>query len=229
MTTSVSEAKVNHIRTTRLPQLTAALQAQYLQPGTPMYARVFKEEAVLELWVRANRTGLYQLFKTYPICAFSGQLGPKLKEGDLQAPEGFYEITQERLVPGSQYHLAMNIGFPNEYDMNQGRTGSKLMIHGDCKSEGCFAMTNAAIEEIYVLVEQSLKGGQQSVPVHVFPFRMTDENIQRYVTSQWLDFWLNIKHGYDLFEETRIPPAVQVLNTRYVFAPQVFIYRDEAV
>jgi murein L,D-transpeptidase YafK len=216
-------ARLNLIRSEKLPVLETQLAAKNLESGAPMYIRIFKEEGELEVWVRNNEAELYQPFRTYQICQMSGLLGPKQQRGDKQAPEGFYDITQDRLWPGSQYHLAMNVGYPNEYDRQHNRTGDKLMIHGGCKSEGCFAMTDDKIEEIYLLAEQSLLQND-TVPVHIFPFRMTDANMKRYQGSEWSPFWQNLKQGYDLFEENKFPPNVVANAGHYIFAPQVFIY-----
>ncbi len=217
-------AKLNLIRSEKLPALTSQLAAADLEPGAPMYIRVFKEEGELEVWVRNNNTVLYQPFRTYKICKHNPMLGPKQERGDLQSPEGFYDVTEDRLWPGSQYHLALNIGYPNEYDLQHNRTGDKLMIHGGCKSEGCFAMTDESIEEIYLLTEQSLLAGNETVPVHVFPFRMNRANMARYKGSQWLPFWAEMKQGYDLFEQNRFPPNVVAQGGHYLYAPQVFIF-----
>ncbi len=217
-------ARLNLIRSEKLPALTSELAAADLKPGAPMYIRIFKEEGELEVWMRNDPTGLYQPFRTYRICKEAANLGPKQTEGDMKSPEGFYDVTQDRLWPGSQYHLAMNIGYPNAYDEQHGRTGSKLMIHGGCKSEGCFAMGDNAIEEIYLLAEQSLLAGNDSVPVHIFPFRMTKANLNRHGDSRWLAFWENMKQGYDLFETHKFPPRVVAENGHYLFAPQAFIF-----
>jgi murein L,D-transpeptidase YafK len=217
-------ARLNLIRSQKLPQLETQLAAANLESAAPMYIRVFKEEGLLEVWVRNNTEELYVPFRTYKICAQNKTLGPKQERGDLQSPEGFYDVTEDRLWPGSQYHLAMNIGYPNELDLQHNRKGDKLMIHGGCKSEGCFAMTDASIEEIYLLAEQSLAAGNDIVPVHIFPFRMTTANMQRYKSSEWLPFWAELKQGYDLFEENRFPPNVVAQGGHYLFAPQVFIY-----
>jgi len=181
------------------------------------FIRIFKAEAELELWSRAEGETQYSLAKTYPICAWSGALGPKLKEGDGQSPEGFYFVTKNRLNPNSQFHLSFNLGFPNAYDRAHGRSGSYLMVHGACASIGCYAMTDAGIEEIYGAVEASLEAGQPFVRVHVFPFRMTDANMTRYRTHKWARFWANLKTGYDAFERTKIPPNTLVRNKTYVF------------
>ena len=181
------------------------------------YIRIFKAESELELWQRGATDDTYSLKKTYPICAWSGRLGPKLKEGDGQSPEGFYWVAKGSLNPNSSYHLAFNLGFPNEYDRTHGRTGSFLMVHGSCVSVGCYAMTNGGIEEIYRSVEHSLNAGQAGVRVHVFPFRMTAENMRVHTDHKWHRFWVNLKGGYDWFERTGRPPNVGVENQTYVF------------
>ena len=200
-----------------------AQQYANIHLGAPTYLRIFKQEAVLEAWLQDSDTGRYALFKTYPICNYSGVLGPKLQEGDKQSPEGFYEVSKEWMWPESKYHLAMNIGFPNEYDRAHKRTGSHLMIHGDCSSEGCYAMTDPQIEEIYVLVEQSLLAGNETVPIHIFPFRMTGINLAEHRGHPWMRFWINLKRGYDVFEETGIPPAVRVEDKLYMFSPDLLV------
>lgn len=217
VSTSSYLAKMNKIRDRNLPEVEKQVAAAHFELGAPLYLRIFKKEGTLEAWMQDRNTGLYNLYKSYPICTYSGGLGPKLREGDKQSPEGFYDIIEDRLWPGSQYHLAMNIGFPNEYDISHGRTGSYLMIHGGCKSDGCYAMTNKVIEEIYLLTEQSILAGNTSVPVHIFPFRMTHQNMVQYMDQPWTKFWLNLKQGYDLFERNYTPPIVQVSGGRYIF------------
>ncbi|GAA5484805.1 murein L,D-transpeptidase family protein [Haloferula sargassicola] len=199
------------------PGLTRDLEAQGLQFRDPVFIRAFKEERELELWVRDRESQKFVLFRTYPIAAASGKPGPKLAEGDRQVPEGFYFVSTSRLNPASKYHLAFNLGFPNEYDRMNGRTGSSIMIHGDQVSIGCLAMTDEKIEEIYTLVAAALERGQPFVRVHLFPFRMTDERMETENASEWAGFWRNLKQGYDLFEQTRVPPQVHVVNGRYTF------------
>jgi murein L,D-transpeptidase YafK len=191
------------------------LAAKGLGRGDPVFIRIFKEESALELWMRDDEG--WRLFEAYQICRWSGRLGPKLREGDRQAPEGFYEVSLPQLNPYSRHHLAMNIGFPNTFDRAHGRTGSFLMIHGGCASIGCYAMTDASVDDIYRLVEAALNGGQRRVPIHIFPFRMTEANIERHAASKWAGFWQNLKHGYDTFERGRLP-AVDVVNGRYRIA-----------
>lgn len=216
-TTFPSSALLNLLRGERQNQLAIEMRKHDFKLGQPVMLRVFKEERVVEAWLGDKRSGEFALYKTYPICNFSGSIGPKQREGDKQAPEGFYLIGQDQLNPNSQYHLAMNVGYPNAYDRAKGRTGSLLMIHGDCVSEGCFAMTDPGIEEIYLLVDNAMRNGQQFVNVHIFPFRMTDENMIKHAGSRWYGFWANLKQGHDAFEATHRAPLVGVENERYVF------------
>ncbi len=183
--------------------------------GDPVFIRIFKYTAELELWIKAGEK--FELLQTYEVCRQSGYLGPKEKEGDKQGPEGFYEVTKERLNPNSQFHLAFNIGYPNEFDRLHHRTGSALMVHGGCLSVGCFAMTDEKIEEIYELVERALDENGERVGVHIFPFRMNAEAMERYSSHRWFDFWSNLKEGYDYFETHRVPPQVKVKQKRYIF------------
>jgi murein L,D-transpeptidase YafK len=192
----------------------AALAKKGLSFGSSVYVRIFKEEAELEVWLQHGSQ--YELLKTYPICAMSGTLGPKEREGDAQSPEGFYSVSQSKLNPMSNYHLSFDIGYPNAYDRSLGRTGSFIMVHGNCVSIGCFAMTDPAIEEIYLLAEAALAKGQSAFAVHVFPFRMTAENMRRHASSRWASFWSDLKAGYDAFEAKHVPPDVDVRGGHYV-------------
>lgn len=187
-----------------------------LSVGDEVFVRVFKQESQLELWMRPKQQTEFVLFRTYPICYYSGGLGPKIRTGDKISPEGFYGITASNLNPFSNYHLSMDMGFPNAYDRFHGRTGSLLMIHGACDSRGCFAMGNAQIEEIYFLVKSALKNGQSEVPVHAFPFRLSLANLKAHQDNQWYPFWLQLKAGYDEFNQTYKPPSVSVINGEYV-------------
>ena len=194
------------------------LRSMGSSPSQSMVVRIFKEEAVLEVW-KATGAGAYRLFKTYEICAYSGDLGPKFKEGDRQSPEGFYTITPGLMNPRSNYYLAFNTGFPNKFDRVHGRTGSDLMVHGDCSSRGCYAMTDAGIAEIYALAREAFKGGNASFQLQIFPFRMTTANLAKHAASPHLDFWKDIKEGYDYFEMTRTPPVWDVCEKQYIFNP----------
>lgn len=193
------------------PTLEEELAAKNLEIGQPIFLRIFKESDELELWMEPKPGAEFVLFKTWPICSWSGELGPKLKEGDGQSPEGFYFVPPGRMNPESQYHLSFDIGFPNDYDRHHDRTGSYLMIHGDCVSIGCYAMTNPAIEEIYTLATAALEKGQPFFRVHSFPFRMTDDKMDTLKEDgEWFDFWANLKIGYDYFEFLHRPPNVIV-------------------
>ncbi len=198
-----------------LENLRPLLGRAQAHPGAHVFVRIFKRESELELWLHGADG--YRLIKNYPICAWSGRLGPKLKEGDGQAPEGFYRVVRSALNPASRFHLSFNLGYPNAYDRAHGRTGSWLMVHGNCVSIGCYAMTDPGIEEIYTLMEAALENGQRAVPVHIFPFRMTDANMARASRSRWIGFWRNLKAGHDLFERTKRPPQVRVRNRSYTF------------
>lgn len=194
----------------------AKLTAMGSSPGEGTLIRIFKESSELEVWKRTS-SGSYKLFQTYAICAWSGELGPKIKEGDRQSPEGFYTITPGLLNPNSNYFLAFNTGFPNKYDRAYGRTGSNLMVHGDCSSSGCYSMTDESIAEIYALIRESFAGGNDSVQLQIFPFRMTPHNLAVHAASPHMSFWKDIKEGYDRFELARTPPAWDVCNREYVF------------
>jgi len=195
------------------PLLTKDLKKQGLQWGSPIFIRIFKKSRELEMWVKGKEK--FQLFRTYKICKYSGKLGPKEKEGDLQAPEGFYAVTPNLMNPLSNYHLSFNIGYPNKYDRAYGRTGSLIMVHGNCVSIGCFAMTDKNIEKIYALADAALRNGQKSFRVHVYPFRMTEENLKAYEKSKWHSFWANLKEVYDYFEKHHRPANTFVKDKRY--------------
>jgi murein L,D-transpeptidase YafK len=197
-----------------LARLDERLSGQGLRLGAPAFIRVFKLESELELWL--EKDGRFVRFATYPICLWSGRLGPKLKEGDLQAPEGFYTVASEQLNPNSRWHRAFNLGFPNAFDQAQGRDGSLIMIHGGCASIGCYAMTNPVIDELWRVVTAALDGGEPRVPVHVFPFRMSEANLMARRAERWSGFWTELKSGYDAFESDHIPPVVSVCHGRYV-------------
>lgn len=196
------------------PALQRDLAPLGLKLGAPAFVRIFKREAELELWL-ANPAGDYRLFRTYPICRYSGALGPKQREGDNQAPEGFYRVARGQLNPASRFHLAFNLGYPNAYDRARGYTGDFLMVHGNCVSIGCYAMGDAAIEEIYTVVDAALRAGQPAFEVHAFPFRLEAAALAAEHASPWFDFWSGLQPGYDAFERTRRPPRVAVQGQRY--------------
>jgi len=200
------------------PALLALLRQKKMPKHSPIVVRIFKEEAELEVW-KQDSSGHFQLLKTFPICRWSGDLGPKLHQGDRQAPEGFYTVTPELMNPNSNYYLAINTGFPNSFDKANNRNGSLLMIHGDCSSMGCYAMTDEQISEIYALARDALLG-RPSFQVQAYPFRMTPANLARHRTHPQLAFWKMLKIGNDHFEATRLEPKVDVCDRRYVFDAQ---------
>jgi murein L,D-transpeptidase YafK len=201
------------------PELLALLRQKNMPKYSPIVMRVFKEEAELEVW-KQDTSGLFQLLKTYPVCRWSGDLGPKLQAGDRQTPEGFYSITPGLMNPNSNYYLAINTGFPNSFDKANKRDGSLLMIHGDCSSSGCYAMTDEQISEIYALARDSFLSGRPSFQVQAYPFRLTPANLARHRTSPNLSFWNMLKIGNDHFETTHLEPKVDVCNRLYVFDAQ---------
>src|SRR5262245_36413253 len=192
------------------------IEQKSMAKESPILLRIFKEESELEIW-KEDQGGRFALLKTYPICRWSGELGPKVKQGDRQAPEGFYMITPGLMNPNSQYYLAINTGFPNAYDRANDRTGAFLMIHGDCSSAGCYAMTDEQITEIYSLARESFFGGQRAFQIQAMPFKMTALNMARHRNSPHMPFWKMIKEGYDHFEVSRREPKVNVCERRYVF------------
>lgn len=184
------------------------------QPGSHIFIQIFKQEGLLELYQK-SANGKYKLTKTYPICKFSGGLGPKQLEGDLKSPEGFYQITASKLNPNSRYYRSIDLGFPNDYDRAQGYNGNYLMIHGDCVSVGCYAMTDKYMSEIYQAVEVAFKNGQSTIDVNIYPFRMTTENMLRYRSSSHYSFWQQLKPAYDYFNESGKPAQISVAAGKY--------------
>lgn len=200
-----------------IPQKTLALmQEKGMTKHDAILIRSFKKESEVEIW-KKTRGGDFALLKTYPICRWSGQLGPKVKEGDRQAPEGFYTITPAHMNPNSSFYLSFDTGFPNSFDRAHGRTGSHLMVHGACSSRGCFSMTDEQIAEIYALAREAFAGGQRNFQFQSYPFRMTAENLAAHRLDQHMPFWKNLKEGNDHFEVTKAEPRVGVCGRRYVF------------
>ena len=197
----------------------AELDSKNMVKELPILIRIFKEESELEVW-KVDKSGRFALLHTYPICRWSGDLGPKVEEGDRQAPEGFYTVTPDLMNPASHYHLSINTGFPNAYDRANGRSGASVMIYGDCASVGCYAMTDEQIIEIYSLAREAFFGGQRSLQIQAYPFRMTPLNMARHRNSPHLAFWNVLKEGYDHFEVTRKEPKVAVCDKHYVFDAQ---------
>ncbi|MEC9367450.1 MAG: murein L,D-transpeptidase family protein [Pseudomonadota bacterium] len=191
------------------------LREKNLAKGAPVFMRIFKWEHELELWMKKGDR--FVLFTTYPICRWSGRLGPKLREGDHQSPEGFYTVARGQLNPNSKWHRSFNLGFPNGFDRIHGRSGSFLMVHGGCSSIGCYAMTDPVIDEIWSLITAAFDAGQPLFHVHVYPFRMSGWKLTLYGNGRWDGFWRDLKRGSDLFERSHMPPAISVCRRRYAF------------
>lgn len=194
----------------------AEMSARGMKPESPVLVRIFKQESELEIW-KMDKSGTYALFKTYPMCRWSGKLGPKKAAGDRQAPEGFYHVSAGMMNPNSQFFVSFNLGYPNRLESALGYTGEALMVHGACSSSGCYAMTDAAMGEIYAIAQKALDGGQQRFQVQAYPFRMTAANMARHRGDASMPFWRTLKEGYDLFAFTRRPPQVSTCGRRYVF------------
>ena len=197
-------------------KLLKMMKQKGMSVGSPLLLRIYKEENTLEVWKQDHRNK-FALLTSYEICKWSGKPGPKLKEGDRQAPEGFYHVTPGLMNPNSSYHLSFNMGYPNAYDRANDRTGSFLMIHGACSSAGCYSMTDEYVEEIYALAREAFSGGQKAFQIQAFPFRMTPENMAKNVNSTNFAYWSMLKEGADYFEVTKKAPKVDVCEKRYVF------------
>ncbi len=207
------------------PELSKDLTTKGFALGDPVFLRIIKSPApapgalkggTLEVYLQ-KPDGQYELYKTYDVCAASGTQGPKTKTGDQQSPEGFYYLNAARFNPWSSYHLSLNLGYPNTYDRAHGYTGDYLMIHGNCVSIGCYAMTDAGIDEIYTLAQAAMLNGQAIIRVHSFPFPMSEANLAASKGSPHYEFWLNLKQGWDWFEDGGAPPNVTVKDKTYVF------------
>ncbi len=200
-----------------LTKLDARLEAHGLKRGAPVFMRIFKREFELELWMM--RDGRFHRFATYPICRWSGGLGPKFATGDKQAPEGFYTIDAKALNPNSHWHRSFNLGFPNAFDRAYGRSGSFLMVHGGCSSVGCYAMTDPVVTEIWDLATAALDKGQPRFQIQVLPFRLSETNLEQHKDHVHAPFWRSLKPGYDQFEANLLPPKISVCEKRYLAEP----------
>src|SRR6266516_382347 len=198
------------------PQMLALLEQKHMPIDSPILIRLFKEESEVEVW-KPDTFGHFALLKTYPICRWSGELGPKTREGDRQAPEGFYTVRPGQMNPNSHQYLSFDIGYPNAYDRAYGRTGGDIMMHGGCSSAGCYAMTDEQVAEIYALARESFDGNQRSFQIQAYPFRMTPLNLVNHSDNPNMPFWRMLKDGNDHFEVTHLEPKVDVCEKRYVF------------
>ena len=215
---TAADVRQRFTRTFKTAQLPGDLAAIGARLGAPMLLRVFKLEREVEVWVQPEDQQTFVLFRIFPICFYSGKLGPKVKEGDMQSPEGFYFVGPAQMRAKSQYHRAIDFAFPNDYDAAQGYTGTELLIHGNCVSSGCYAMTDPFVEQLFELGSATAATAAQGFWIHAFPFHMTVEALAGQQDSPWLGFWEQLKAGYDAFETSRVPPHIRVEGGRYVVA-----------
>lgn len=178
----------------------------------------YKDLDRLEVYAKQTKSKTFTHIEDYQICKRSGVLGPKKAEGDKQVPEGFYYI--DRFNAKSLYHLSLGLNYPNELDQNLGYTGSDIFIHGKCETIGCMPMTDDLIKEIYLYALWAKQAGQEQIPVYIFPFQMTDENIAKYdteVDESTVVFWRNLQQGYTMFQERPRELRYHVQEGKYVF------------
>ncbi len=214
---SPNHSTVSARSVTPIPAATLAAMDQInSKRDAPILIRAYKKESEIEIW-KLTSSGRYALMKSYPVCRWSGQLGPKTREGDRQVPEGFYSVTPAQMNPNSALWLAFNVGYPNAMERSLGRNGGDIMVHGTCSSRGCFAMTNEQIEEIYAVMREAFAAGQKSVQFQSYPFRMTAENLAKFRNDPNLPFWKNLKEGNDRFEVTKTEPVIGYCGSRYTF------------
>jgi murein L,D-transpeptidase YafK len=186
----------------------------------------YKKERMLEVYAKARKEETYKKLATYEICASSGSPGPKRCKGDGQVPAGFYRI--DRFNPNSNFYLSLGVNYPNASDKILGEKdnlGGDIFIHGDCVTVGCIPMTDDKIKEIYLLAAMAKNNGENSIPVYIFPCRLTTENLRRLEEAyasppERTKFWRNLKEGYDLFVEKGEELKVKVDNRtgKYLFA-----------
>lgn len=207
--------RASDARTANWPKLQKDLSEQKFDSKYRIYIRIIKQLDLLEVWAKKGNT--YQIFKRYNVCYYSGGLGTKVTNGDKKSPEGFYTVGPKQLNPVSNYHLALNIGYPNKLEKLKGYTGDAIMIHGNCASIGCYAMTDPVIEEVYTMAYKAFEAGQTNINVDIFPFRMTDAHMKEFEKSPYMPFWKTLKPGYDLFEKNHIPPVAGIKNKQYAF------------
>lgn len=209
----LSSARADHPLSAKM---LASMQDKGTTKEAPVLIRAFKKEAEVQIW-KMKADGHYTLLKSYPICRWSGQLGPKKREGDRQVPEGFYSIAPGQMNPRSNYYLSFNVGYPNSYDRAHRYTGGEIMVHGVCSSAGCFSMTDEQIDEIYAVAREAFAGGQRVIQMQSYPFHMTPANFAAYRLDPNIAFWKELKIGDDNFDVTKKDVAVGVCNEHYVF------------
>ncbi|MGH7447724.1 MAG: L,D-transpeptidase family protein [Longimicrobiales bacterium] len=215
-------SRVRRAQLNARPRVNRLFHERNIVSPAEVFMRVFKRDRILEVWVRPLNESRFQLLKTYGICAAAGRPGPKVRQGDEQVPEGFYNI--DLFNPNSQYHLSMRIDYPNARDQavnRGGELGGDIYIHGGCVSAGCLAVTNGGIEELYWIALQAHAMGQTSIPVHIFPTRLDGQELERMKSvfsdqPHLVEFWKTLKPGYEYFEKHhRLPQVVVDGGGRY--------------
>ncbi|MET4076133.1 L,D-transpeptidase family protein [Hymenobacter sp. UYCo722] len=196
--------RVRAAQATAGPVVAARLRARSLDSNRlEVLFRLLKTHRELEVWAR-NRDGggPFELLHAYPLAATSGTLGPKRRAGDGQVPEGFYEI--DRFNPSSNFHLSLGLNYPTAAERARGEPdpGGDIFIHGGKVTIGCLPITDAGIEEVYLLAVLARAAGQQSIPVHIFPFPITNEELAKRAGSPHLAYWRELQPGYAYFEKT---------------------------
>ncbi|RZL00224.1 MAG: hypothetical protein EOO89_30615 [Pedobacter sp.] len=171
-----------------------------------MFITAYKQEGLLDIWLKNKKNKEYTLFKSYKFCEHSGTLGPKFREGDLQTPEGFYYINV--FNPLSSFHLSLGINYPNPTDvLRSGKEppGTDIYIHGNCVTVGCIPLTDDLIKEVYVLGVEAKNNGQEKIPVYIYPFKMSEENYKKFIVSYpaHTKFWASLKEEYARFNKQR--------------------------
>jgi len=183
--------------------------------GNKILIIIFKTEKRLELWM--DIAGEYKFLKSYPIISYSGKLGAKVSIKDKQAPEGYYSINIHRIIRKDELFTKLDLGFPNRYDKEHNVSSGYASIHNPSIQEDGFVIDNNNISEIYNIVQEALLNGYKTIPVYIYPFVMTQYNLERYYNSRWIDFWRNIKEGYDYFNRYHRTPKIEIRNGRYIF------------
>jgi murein L,D-transpeptidase YafK len=186
-------------------------------PARYVYIRSFKYDSQLEVWVKNSRDEKYKLFKAYKVCALAGTLGPKRMAGDYQVPEGFYYINEFK--PQSEYHLSLGLNYPNASDRilsDSTQPGGDIYIHGSCVTTGCIPITDAQIEELYILAAHAKDMGEDFIPVHIFPVNFNNPRSVDYLNkylqtfSEYTPFAKSMRSAFYYFEKYREVPFVMV-------------------
>jgi len=212
--------RVENAYNEKWPDLEKALKLEHLGSGFYMAINAYKAEGKLEVWLKKASDQHYKRFRTYDFCAHSGTLGPKVIEGDGQTPEGFYYINV--FNPMSSFHLSLGLNYPNATDLvrtgKNRKPGNDIYIHGNCVTVGCIPLTDDKIKEVYILALEASQAGQEKIPVNIYPFRMTESNLNKHIIQfpTQLNFWRTLQTAYTFFEKQKRLATVQEINGNYV-------------